>query len=203
MRDDILFFKHDWNRVVEAQKLAARRDADKKTNSDFNSTSIEELASHLCEKYSLEVPKLDPDNTSIKQREIEIDISHDRMRHFSTGGPHYVKGTAIDVRVPFHGDPDMFDVKPNTWTTRIPRGRVEANSIVFTISGTDLSQERVKSEIDRQINEIQQWLSFQEKSVVNFPDELAHVVKQALEARNSKLDADSSLISGLGYKVED
>ena len=202
MRDEALFWKYDWFAVVEAQKAAARKDAGNMSKGDLARQSLEELLAGLCEKYSLEVPALDLHNITVKQRETEIDVSHDRMRYFSTGGPHYVKGVAIDVRVPFVGDPGMFNIKPTTWTTSLPRGRIEGNSVRFTISGTDLSPEKVKSEIDHRISEIQQWLGFQEKSVGNFQSELAQITKQALEARKRKLDADSDLIAGLGYPTE-
>lgn len=202
MRDEALFWKYDWFAVVEAQKAAARKDAGNMSRADFARQSLEELRVSLCEKYSLEVPALDLDNITVNQRETEIDVSHDRMRYFSTGGPHYVKGTAIDVRVPFVGDPGMFNIKPTTWTTSLPRGRIEGNSVRFTISGTDLSPENVKSEIDHRISEIQQWLGFQETSVGNFPNELAQISKQALEARKKKLDADAELVAGLGYRTE-
>lgn len=202
MRDEALFWKYDWFAVVEAQKAAARKEAENMSKADFARLSLEELWVALCEKYSLEVPALDFDNITVNQRETEIDVSHDRMRYFSTGGPHYVKGTAIDVRVPFVGDPGMFNIKPTTWTTSLPRGRIEGNSVRFTISGTDLSPEKVKSEIDHRISEIQQWLGFQEKSVGNFPNELTQIAKQALEARKKKLDDDAELIAGLGYRTE-
>lgn len=202
MRDEALFWKYDWFAVVEAQKAAVRKDAENTSKGDFDRQSLEELKVGLCEKYSLEVPTLDLENITVKQRETEIDVSHDRMRYFSAGGPHYVKGTAIDVRLPFEGDPNMFNVKPTTWTTSLPRGRIEGNSVRFTISGTDLTAEKVKSQIDHHISEIQQWLGFQETSVGNFPTELAQIAKQALEARKKKLDGDAELISGLGYRTE-
>ena len=202
MRDDALFWKYDWFAVVEAQKVAVRKAVENMLKADFAQLSLTELHAGLCEKYALEVPVLDLDNITVNQRETEIDLSHNRMRRFSTGSPHYVKGTAIDVRVPFLGDPGMFNVKPTTWTTSLPHGRVEGNSVKFTISGTDLSPEKVKSEIDHRIREIQQWLGFQETSIGNFPNELAQITMQSLEARKKKLDADTDLLSGLGYRVE-
>lgn len=172
------------------------------SKADFAARSLDELLATLCEKYSLKVPTLDLANVSVKQSEADIDVSHDWSRGFSTGGRHYVKGTVIDVRVPFLGDPGMFNLKLNTWTTSIPRGRVEGNSVRFTISGTDLAQQQVKADIDHRIAEIQEWLGFQQQSLGNFTQELAQTARQALEARKKKLDADSSLISGLGYRVE-
>jgi len=202
MHDDVLFWNYEWFDVAEAQKRAAQKDVDELRPEDFEGQSIDEITEIICEKYSLVPPQLDTTNTTVKPREVQIDVSHDRMRHFRDGGPHYVKGTAIDVRVPFNGDAGMFNVKPNTWTTSIPRGRVEGNSIVFTISGTDLTQEKVKASIDRETSEIQKWLGFQEKSVDGFSQQLELVVRQAIEVRKTKLSADADLISGLGYRIE-
>ncbi|HEY9021346.1 MAG TPA: hypothetical protein VIN17_11880 [Paracoccaceae bacterium] len=202
MRDDVLFWQYDWTAVVEGQKRAARDAANKLTSKAFSEKSSEELAGELCEKYSLEVPSLNTENITVKQREVEIDVSNDRSRYFSSGGPHFVKGLAIDVRVPFTGDAELFKVKPNTWTSSIPRGRVEGNSVVFTISGTNLEEEKVKAEIDRQISELQTWLGFQEKSKGNFTAELSQIARQAVEARKTKIEGDADLISKLGYKTE-
>ncbi|MEP1696429.1 MAG: hypothetical protein ABJJ69_07820 [Paracoccaceae bacterium] len=202
MRDEVLFWKYEWSAVVQAQQEAARKDADRLVDSDFKRRDTEEIIAELCEKYSLEPPLLDPDNITVKQREIEIDVSHNRRRSWGDDRPQYIKGTAIDVRLPFTGDADMFNVKPNTWTTSIPRGRVEGNSIVFSVRGTDLSPEKVKSEISASVSEIQKWLGFQSDSARGFPEALARVVEQAVEARQSKLVADNDLVSNLGFKVE-
>jgi len=140
MRDNqALFWEYDWNRVAEGQKVAANRDVESYIGTTFSGNSMEELADQLCDKYSLTVPELDLENISVKRWEVQIDVSNDRMRYFSGDGPHHRPGTAIDVRIPFSGDKDMFKIKPNTWTTSIPRGRVEGNSVVFTISGTKLA----------------------------------------------------------------
>ncbi|MCE8006836.1 hypothetical protein [Aestuariivita sp.] len=202
MRDEVLFWKYEWSAVVHAQQEAARKDADRLADSDFEGRDVDEIIAELCEKYSLEPPVLDPENITVKQREIEIDVSHNRRRSWGDDPPHYIKGTAIDVRLPFTGDAGMFNIKPNTWTTSIPRGRVEGNSIVFSVSGTDLSPEKVKSKISGTVSEIQKWLDFQSDSARGFPEALARVVKQAVEARQSKLVADNDLVSNLGFRVE-
>lgn len=200
MRDDVLFWKLDWFQVVEHQKYAARRDAEAMSKADFQGASIEELAQRLCEKYSLVPPTIDPENIVVKSREIQIDVSNDRSRYFSTGGQHFVKGTAVDASLPFAGDAGMFDIKPTTFNYNPPRARVRNGRITFTVSGTNLTSEKVEAEIDGMVKDIQEWLVFQQKSVGNYPAELAQTVRQALEARKKKLDADTELLSGLKYK---
>lgn len=202
MKDEILFWKYDWNRLVEAKKVTAQKEADNVRLSDFDRSQLDQLTSDICMKHSLSVPKLDLKSITVRQHEVNIDVGRDRMRSFTSDGPHFVKGTAIDVRIPFTGEPEMFKVKPNTWTTSVPRGRIEGSTLVFTISGVSLSKDEVKSQIDHQIEQLNTWLNFQVQSIGNFETELSLVVRQTLENRKRKLDGDVSLIAGLGYKTE-
>lgn len=202
MREDVLFWEYDWFGVVEAQKRAVQRDIDSLSDRDFENATTDEIVASVCEKFSLRAPTLDRENITVKQREVDIERGLERRGYFSDHGSYTVKGTAIDVRVPFDGDKEMFKVKPTTFTTVIPRGRIDGNSLLFTISGTDLTTDNVKSEIERRLNEVQQWLDFQSKSVGNFPTELSQIAKQAVDRRKDKLDADRELVSGLGFRTE-
>ena len=202
MHDDILFWEYEWFKVSDEQKEGARRYADQLPQAAFEGREMAEIAAELCEKYSLVPPTLDHIKITVEKREIEIDVSHNRTWYFGRGRPRYVKGTAFDVRVPFNGDPKMFKIKPNKSFSNFPRGRVESNSVAFTISGIDLSIDKVKAEITSRVVEIQTWLDFLSESARDFPNALNQVVVQTLEARKSKLSADSDLISGLGFKVE-
>lgn len=202
MHDEILFWQYDWFAMSEAQKRAARSEASQLSEVAFGERDIPEIAAELCEKYSMVPPTLDTDNITVKKRDIEFDVSHDRMQYFGDYGPHYVKGTGIDVRVPFSGDALMFKLKPTTWSLSVPHGRVEGNFVVFTISVTNNSTEAVKAEIDERVAEIKKWLNYQSESAGGFSDELSRIVVEALEARKSKLIADKELIAGLGFKVE-
>jgi len=202
MQDDVLFWKYDCSGVAQAQKAAARKDIEKLSKQTFEIKSVDELRVELASKYSLEVPKLQKSDISVKLREVQIDVRGDRFRHYSSGGPHYVTGTAVDVRMPFTGDAEMFQVKPNIWTTSIPRGRVQSGALIYTVEDTSLSQEKVKSEIDFWVASVETWLGHLEQSISSFPQELSREIEGLLVARKMKVERDSSLISGLGYRIE-
>lgn len=204
MRDeDILFWELDWHGVVEHQKKQAQQKAEGVTADFFEKGSLDELAEELASEFSLEPPEIDSENIEVDKREVDIDIGGDWDRYFSRPGPHLVKGTAIDVRVPFTGDRGMFRVRPSTFHHSPPRGQVRSGVIEFTISGTDLTTESVQAKIDGRLKTIQEFLDFQKQSIGKFPEQLHQFVYQALEHRQSKLKADDDLISGLGYKKKD
>ena len=201
MRDEILFWKRDWFAVVEGQKAGLRKRAQDLPADFFEDSSLDGIADQLVDEFSLNIPTIAPDEIEVSQCEIELEVSGRDDRLFSSPGPQHVKGTAIDVHLPFTGDKDMFFVKPSTFTGFPPRGRVQDGSITFTIRGTNLTRETVAGEIDGVVKSISEFLAFQEKSLGKFPQEIREVAYQAVERREKKLASDKDLVSGLGFKV--
>lgn len=200
--EGLLFWKHDWYSVMEAQKAGARKKIERMSASDLVAhQSLDELAASIATEFSMAPPVLDVENIDVWQREVEIEHRSqfgyiDELRRSMTR-----KGTAIDVRVPFNGEEEMFQVRPTSYNTNPPRGRISRGYIEFTITGTSLSAEIVKSEIERRIADINQYLDFQRSSVGNFSAEIQKVAYDALQARASKLNADRNLIEDLGYRI--
>ncbi len=201
--EDILFWDMDWHSVVEHQKRQAQLKAESLTAEDFDKATLDDLADGLAAELALVPPKIFPENLDVRQREVEIDVSGHRDRYSMRPGPHYVKGTAIDVRLPYEGDKAMFQVRPSTYNHSPPHGRVTAEHVEFTIESVSLEKDQVKSEIEERIKAITEFLDFQSQSIGNFPDELRKVAYQALEQRQKKLQADSDVITGLGYQIRE
>lgn len=198
--NDVLFWEYDWRSVTEAQKAALCKKVNTFEHKHFVESSMDELAARLEKDFSLAPPQIDRENITIGQREVNIDLSGERGGYFSRSGGDTVKGTAIDVRVPFSGDRGMFRIKP-TQSTSPPRAKLGTDCLEFTISGVNLAPERVKSEIEERVNRIAKFLQFQEESIGSFPEELRRIAYDALEQRKKKLEADDNLVSQLGYKV--
>ena len=202
MHDKFLFQEYDWFDVRQKIKVEACGEVDQLPEAAFKKHDIAEIAAELCKKYLPILPTLEINNIKLKKRKIPSEVSRGRRQYFGNDGPHYVKGTAIDVYVPFDGDPEMFNVKPSTCSVSCLRGRVEGKFIIFTISVDALSPDKVKADINSRVADIQECLDYLSKSVSGFSDELNKIVVEALEARKSKLNADNELIAGLGFKVE-
>ena len=201
--EDHLFWEYDWHSVVESQKQQLRKKIDNLSAEDLSKGTLDEFAESLAGQFEIEPPTIFPNKLEVSQREVEIDFSGDPDRYFSRSGPHNVKGTAIDVRLPFEGDKEMFRVKPTTYNFSPPRGRISQGYIEFTVEGVNLTKEQVQTEIDGRVNSISEFLEFQTNSIGNLPTELRQIAYQSLEQRQHKLQADSDLISDLGYQIRD
>ena len=200
---DLLFCGVDWFSVERAQQQAvdaeiAAYDADKLLN-----TADDTLVDYFIQKYSLDVPVLDRDGIVADQREVDVDVSQDRLRYISDRSrPFHIKATRIEVEVPFSGDRNFFKIQPTTFSMSPPRGEVRAASLLLHVEGTDLAGERVRQEIDRTLAQIEGSLAHHRTAAATFNAGLASRASNLVLARKRKLLADRNLVASLGFPMK-
>ena len=139
----------------------------------------------------------------VDQRETQVDISQDRNRMIrDRSRPHHFAGTSVDVEVPYSGDKVGFDIQPSTRNFNNPQAYVGEGVIAFSITGTDLTAEQVKTEIGRRIASINEHLGWLANDASGYNDGLLALATQAIERRKEKLLKDKSLVAGLGFKMK-
>jgi len=112
-------------------------------------------------------------------------------------------GTAIEVSIPFNGEPEAFKIQPSMFTLNPPCGKVENGQLVLRIEGTELTAEQVQSEIDRALTHIENCLTNLRTNVQDLNNSIATIARNAIEQRRQKLLADRSLVSSLGFKMKE
>lgn len=199
---DYLFSELDWHGVAQSQKRKLSEKISDFSEKIFGEKTLEELVEQLCDEFSLIPPTVNKEEVEVQQREADIEISGQGFRDFAYAEPRKVKGTAIDVFVPFEGNPEMFRVQPTTFDYNPPRAKVEGKNIIFTIQGVSLKQEDVKAQIDKEIGKIETYLQYQKQSLGKYPEEIKRDAMNALKSRQAKLKSDNDLVSGLGFKTK-
>lgn len=203
MRDqELLFFKYDWHLVVESQKKKMVKHIENMQEADFTDASIDSLAYEIADQYSITIPILKKEDIEVSQREVDIDLADLGDPYSFHSEKRRVKGTAVDVKLPFEGEKEMFFVEPSTYDLNPPRGSVSNHNLNITISGTQLTQEKIKSEIDNFLSAVDRYLAFQAQSIGDLPKTLRSLAHQTLKVRRDKIYSDKNLLSGLGYKVK-
>jgi hypothetical protein len=167
-------------------------------------TSVEDLAIFFSEKFKVNVPLLDVENLTVDQREKQIDVSRDQMRMITDRSrPFYITGTEVEVEVPFTGEAEAFKIQPNPYTMSPPRAAVRGSMISFSIVGTNLDANGVRSQIDRTVAEIQSYLSNLRSNVAGLNSQLLGEARSAIEARRAKLLASRNMVAALGFKMKE
>jgi hypothetical protein len=198
MRRDYLFAEratiHD---VVETQRTELQKALEQLSTEALLGQPLDNLVLELVERFRLDVPVLD--RTGIVQlpnEEVDIDVSHDRMRVFRTPGPHYVKGTALRIAIPFKGEAVLFRYGHSPFNNPIP-GDVRDDTIVLTYTAELPDPAAVKSDFDNRIGRIEGTLRMLRGPADEWNRQLPNVVRGPLELRRAKLERGQSL--ELGY----
>jgi hypothetical protein len=205
MRDrNFLFSSARWHDVEAHQLHEMRKTVESMDGDRLLNTSVDDLVKHLEERFQIEIPTLLPDQIVVDQRETQIDVSRDHNRMiFDRSRPFNITGTQIEVEVPFTGESEAFKVQPTTWTMNPPQAEVRGAALVFSIIGTNLTPEGVRSEIERTIREVNEHLATLRTNAAGLKSQLPGQARSAVESRRAKLLADRNLLGGLGFKMKE
>lgn len=207
MNDNILFASgtlRDWLEEARLRQALAAVEAippDEvlaRPESDF----VQELVS----RYRVNPPRLHlAKRYTPGAQDVKVDVSQDPFRAIlDRSRPFYVPGTRVEIRVPFDGDPELFRLRPSSFTTIFPRGRVEGQELVIWHEApTDtLNAEQFKSQLEDQLQSIQRYLEWVVQDCSSFNEELERAVQQAVQRRKQKILQDRNLEAFLKIPIQ-
>jgi hypothetical protein len=126
-----------------------------------------------------------------------------RMAYFlGHGRPVYVTGTEISVEVPFEGDGGLFRLRPSTFSSAPPYGKVTGNTLIFTSWSDNFQSDQVQASIQQWLAEIRKYLEWHIGSFAGFNGSLERDIRQAIEQRRARLLRDQNLVAGLGIPLK-
>lgn len=165
-----------------------------------------ELEEFYKEKALIDPLILHSDQQYIKnQSGTQIDVSHDFRRAVFPGERAVVRGTRIDIAIPFEGDPMLWRVRASTWSSGgYPEIEVKNGEIILSVSFPDDSAnaEQLKSEISRSIKSLEDAVGYLKNDVVNHNNSVPNTVKQALLRKRQLAQATTGAVAALGIPVK-
>jgi hypothetical protein len=157
--EDHLFTKGDWHATQDAWRKKLVSAIEGKNGDELLNTSTADLAMYYVSESEFEVPIIFPDDIVVDQRETQIDVSNDHNRHIrNRSQPFHITGTSVDVELPYTGNKVGFDIQPSTRNFNNPRAYVGGDVLKFSVTGTNLTAELVKQEVERRVASINEHL---------------------------------------------
>lgn len=198
-----LFSDGDIFAVVEGRKKQIEEEINGLDRNRILNASIEDLCGYIEEKFRLQTPILHEEQAVADQNEGTVEV-YDTWRYARDreDGPLLLTGTIVDLTVPFTGDPELFRVRPSTYTTVLPIAEVRGSTLVFKVSGRDMNPEQVKNELNSQIKTVNEYLGWLRSSTDPFNAGIRDLARTLIERRRQKLLADQNLVSALGFPLK-
>lgn len=165
-----------------------------------------ELEDFYTEKALIEPLVLHSDQQYIKnQSGTQIDVSHDFRRGVFPGERAVVRGTRIDIAIPFEGDPMLWRVRASTWGSGgYPEIDVKNGEIILSVSFPDDSAnpDQLKSDVTRSIKSLEDAVGYLKNDVANHNNSVPDTVKQALKRKRELAQATTGAVAALGIPVK-
>lgn len=179
--------------VVEHQRKGLLRALEELPGATILARPVDETVAEIVERFRIEVPVLDRTATiQLPNEEVDIDVSNDPGRDFRRSGPHYVKGTALRIAVPFKGEAVLFKYGISPYNSPIP-GEVTDESVVLTYAAEHPDPVAVRNDFENRLSEIESMLQMVRGPVDEWNKKMPDLVRSRLLQRRSKLERDHSL----------
>jgi len=159
---------------------------------------LEEIVEEFVQQFRLDVPIINRKAVAqLPNEEVDVDVSGDFRRPFlDPNRPHYVKGTAIRIAVPFEGEAVLFKYGVSPLNSPVP-AEMQGDTVVLSFIGEQPDAVAVRKEFENQLNRIENMLQMVRGPAEEWNRKLPNLVRERLEQRRSKLQQDQKL--NLGY----
>jgi len=203
-KEDFLFNKVDWFSVERNKQNQLSTEILNMDGDRFLNTSTDDLCNYFEQKFRIDVPSLRENEIVADQNEVDIESHYQRRARFDRSGPSFIKGTKIEITIPFDGDAEVFNIQPSSFTYILtaPITEVRGQLLILRIQGRDLSQESVQDKIQSTISSINSNLNNLRKDVSGWNSRINNHARQQIENRKKKLLADRNLVASLGFPLK-
>lgn len=162
----------------------------------------ERLINYFESKFSIDIPVLNRENRTISHREIDIEIQND-----STENPEYVAGFRYTIRVPFAGDPRVFNSRPPIINNSAafpepPLASINAAELVFKYDQIDLDEDALRASHEQDLEIVEQYLACLAEEAHIFKDIIHKDVPEEIRTRRTRLLKAHGVAASLGIRLE-
>lgn len=200
-RDDYLFYKYDFHGVQEANQQRLRSTIDDADPALVQAGTVDTAAQKFVDNFLLAAPELTEGATSVDIEEARVDVTGDFNYGAWGPGPHYVPGIRASYFVPFEGDPEMFRVKPTTFTTVIPAAAIQGNELRFTFERPGQPVDETKKAFELELSRVKQYLGWLRDNVNGHNAALLPLAKDRVTTRRARLAELQRGTSSLGIPI--
>lgn len=196
-RSNLLFWDIDLRATLTAQRDSIDRELQALDPNRVLNTAPDDLVQYFVDKNHVEAPVLHRDKWS-------IDTKEETERRDDYGRTITVNVQRLYVEIPFDGERELFKARASTYNSSTPRGLIGTQSItlVFTPDRAS-SPESIKANINSEIDNIEQHLSWIKNDVESHNNALRGIAERAIEQRRARVLQHQGLAAGLGIPLKE
>lgn len=170
----------------------------------FLATSIDTLVEHLLGPLTIEPLVLHEDQLQMDHAEAEVDVTGRFEYDVGRGGRVHAAGHRLTFYLPYSGDSDLWRLRPNMWSTGMPRGDVDPRRSVLAISFTNTTNtepDRYKRDFDSALQSIRQMIGAQAQMLAQYHSGLDSRIRAIIGQRRVEVEKLHGLAAAFNIPV--
>lgn len=191
-----LFSKIDLQGTLDHQARAARDEIDKFPEDYLLEASEEDLVAALTKKMEWEAPVLGEPYIA-SDREIDVP----RRDEFN-GRLYTVKGSQIDVRIPFQGDQTFFRFQPSSRQLNVPEAAIHPQFLEVTFKARELTAVNVRTEISNLVRDLKFHLDQIMVAAQTHNATIGDKIRSLIQARKTRILQRREMVANIGLAME-
>lgn len=200
------FTKGYFGDVLRSQKEKLKNKIHSEETNYILNVNEDEYVEHLVSEFSIDPPILDIENKFITHEEKMIPADrHPRESFFIADNKSYPR-QAIKYHVPFSGEIEVINFKPNTslrWTIELDHEiNDDGEFLCFEIINFTNDAEKIKRDSDQNLSNLQKQLGNLANEVNNYNASLSEDARMLLKERKESLKSNNSFLDQLGVPVK-
>src|SRR5262249_30281377 len=128
---------------------------------------------------------------------------HVNLHPDPSGQPQRVDAYLYEVEFPYTGASGLFRHMPASRDLDPPKARLDQGAyegkVVIPVIGEDLSEEVVKTEIDKELAKFDRYIAYQALQIEPFNSTLRQKIRDQIAARKDKVLKARNVAASLGY----
>ena len=190
-----LFSKRPLDDYMRERERNAYRSVSEFDPDDLLNKSTEDLADIIFAHAQVRVPTL------LREHEL-LDTPVETSHQVSDYGRQVtVQGMEYELRIPFDGDSDLFDLQPNTSSSTPPIGAIIQRQLILRVAGEGLDGDETKRHFEAALTQINNYLKWQTNDIGPFNTRVRAEAVKRIEARKKTILESRKIAASLGYKM--
>src|SRR5438034_7796139 len=150
-----LFCQVEFRQIAEEQRKLLREEINAFSEDYLSGVPDDQLVEYLFRKYSIETPTVSEPHIE-SQHETKVDVRHDWRRVvLDKSKPLLVPGHRIEVRLPFIGMPQIFNIAPSTSNFSPPTvSDIGPNYLSIVFEHETIEPERIRQSVAETVGDI-------------------------------------------------
>lgn len=195
------FSEHDLSEYLADRAKQLRGQINSEDKNYILNVNVGSYISHLVDRHSVDVLKIDFDGISASQHERPVPAEEFPETFNVFRGKSYLR-QVIAFHLPVSGDTSLLAYHPDRWQPYYPEITIDRDEICIERVVFSQTPEQIRSELDHEVRALKSNYEFLVQQIAEFNQQLPQTAEQCIRDRKQQLLEQDQVLAAIGVPIK-